>query len=81
MKKIYLVFIINLLLLDIVCIFALIKFVSYGENKKNDNSSIRLNNRAKMKHRSTKNDFTFPPKLLIVCGIPERPVENIILLV
>ena len=54
MKKIYLVFIINLLLLDIVCIFALIKFVSYGENKKNDNSPIKLNNRAKMVHRSTK---------------------------
>ena len=40
MKKIYLVFIINLLLLDIVCIAVLIRFTSYDERRKSNNSPI-----------------------------------------
>lgn len=40
MKKLYLVFIINLLLLDLICIFALIKFSSYNGYEKSNNNAI-----------------------------------------
>lgn len=51
MKKIYLVFIINLLLLDLICLTVLIKFVSHNEYEKSNSNPINnvINNVCEIK--------------------------------
>lgn len=85
MKKIYLIFIINLLLLDLLCLGTFVKIVSCNEHGQSDNSPISkvINNICEIKVGENKTSmgtgiYIGDNKILTCNHLVEKTKENII---